>query len=84
MEIPKYDYRTYTMAHLAFPCGKSDFPKVVTKVQGYGLEIVSGPKEQGGGETILFRDSSGNILEVCYPSIAEWKASQTSQEAHFK
>ncbi|WP_432743076.1 VOC family protein [Methylobacter sp. G7] len=77
MEIPNYDYRTYTMAHLAFPCGKPDFPNVVTKVQSYGLEIVSGPKEQRGGETILFRDPSGNILEVCYPSITEWKASQT-------
>ncbi len=77
MEMPSYDYRTYTMAHLAFPCSKSEFPNVVTKIQGHGFEIVSGPKEQRGGETILFRDPSGNILEVCYPSIAEWKASQT-------
>ncbi len=77
IEMPNYDYRTYTMAHLAFSCGKSDFPGLVAKVQCLGLEIVSGPKEQRGGETILFRDPSGNILEVCYPSIAEWKASET-------
>ncbi|MGZ5008359.1 MAG: VOC family protein [Methylobacter sp.] len=77
MEMPNYDYRTYTMAHLAFPCDKSEFSNVVIKIQGLGLEIVSGPKEQRGGETILFRDPSGNILEVCYPPIAEWKALQT-------
>ena len=77
MEMPNYDFRIYTMAHLAFPCGKNDFPSVVAKVQNLGLEIVAGPKEQRGGETILFRDPSGNILEVCYPPIAEWKASQT-------
>lgn len=74
IEMPDYDYHTYTMAHLAFSCSKIDFPNVVEKVQGLGLEVVSGPKEQRGGETILFRDPSGNILEVCYPSIAEWKA----------
>jgi len=77
MEMPNYGYRAYTMAHLAFPCDKSEFPNLVAKVQSYGLEIVSGPKEQRGGETILFRDPSGNILEICYPSIAEWKALQT-------
>lgn len=77
MEMPDYDFRAYTMAHLAFPCGKSDFPTVMEKVKALGVEIVSGPKEQRGGETILFRDPSGNILEVCYPSISEWKASQT-------
>ena len=76
MEMPNYDFRIYTMAHLAFPCGKNDFPSVVAKIQNLGLEIVAGPKEQRGGETILFRDPSGNILEVCYPAIAEWKASQ--------
>ena len=27
MEIPNYDYRAYTMAHLAFPCDKADFLK---------------------------------------------------------
>ena len=77
MEMPNYDYGIYTMAHLAFPCDKSDFSDIVAKIQDSSLEIVSGPKEQRGGETILFRDPSGNILEVCYPSIAEWKASQT-------
>jgi catechol 2,3-dioxygenase-like lactoylglutathione lyase family enzyme len=77
MEVPSYDYHIYTMAHLAFPCDKADFSEIVRKVQHCGLEIVSGPKEQRGGETILFRDPSGNILEVCYPSIAEWQALQT-------
>ena len=76
MEVPNYDYHTYTMAHLAFACDKSEFPEVVKQIKVMGLEIVSGPKPQRSGETILFRDPSGNILEVCYPSINEWKASQ--------
>jgi catechol 2,3-dioxygenase-like lactoylglutathione lyase family enzyme len=76
MEASDYDYSTYTMAHIAFSCGKSYFPVVVAKVKSLELEIVSGPKSQRGGETILFRDPSGNILEVCYPAINEWKASQ--------
>ena len=74
IEMPDYDYRAYTMAHLAFSCEEADFPMVVDKVNGLGLEVVSGPKEQRGGETVLFRDPSGNILEICYPSIAEWNA----------
>ena len=77
MEMPDYDYRAYTMAHLAFSCNPGDFQGVVAKVKGLGLEIVSGPKEQRGGETILFRDLSGNILEVCYPSIKEWDEPHT-------
>jgi catechol 2,3-dioxygenase-like lactoylglutathione lyase family enzyme len=76
MEVPNYDYGIYTMAHIAFPCSKDDFTVVAVKVKQLELEIVSGPKPQRGGETILFRDPSGNILEVCYPSINEWKASQ--------
>ncbi len=75
LDAPDYDYSAYTMAHIAFSCGKGDFA-VVAKVKSLELEIVSGPKSQRGGETILFRDPSGNILEVCYPSIKGWKASQ--------
>lgn len=75
MEVSDYDYSVYTMAHIAFPCAKNDFAVVVARVKSLELEIVSGPKLQRGGETILFRDPSGNILEVCYPSINEWKAS---------
>lgn len=76
MEAPNYDYRGYTMAHLAFPCNPADFPEIVAKIRRMGLEIVSGPKPQRGGETVLFRDPSGNILEVCYPSLAEWQATR--------
>ncbi|MDD5273883.1 MAG: VOC family protein [Methylovulum sp.] len=76
MEMPDFDYRAYTMAHLAFTCEPSDFADVVGKVQRLGLDVVAGPKAQRGGETVLFRDPSGNILEVCYPSIGEWKALQ--------
>jgi hypothetical protein len=45
-----------------FPCDKSEFPNIVAKVQSHGLELVSGPKGQRGGETILFRAPSGNIF----------------------
>jgi catechol 2,3-dioxygenase-like lactoylglutathione lyase family enzyme len=77
MEVAGYDYRAYTMAHLAFSCRKEDFPEVAAKVRRLNLEVVAGPKPQRGGETILFRDPSGNILEICYPSIAAWRAAQS-------
>lgn len=73
IETPHYDFRAYTMAHLAFACDKADFPTILEKVRGLKLDIVSGPKEQRGGETLLFRDPSGNILEVCYPSMSQWR-----------
>ena len=73
MEVADYNYHIYTMAHLAFSCEKAEFSNVIAKIQALQLEIVTAPKEQRGGETILFRDPSGNILEICYPSIAEWK-----------
>lgn len=76
MEVPDFDFLIHTMAHIAFTCDPSDFPAVVEKIHRLGLQVVSGPKEQRGGETILFRDPSGNILEVCYPSIAAWQAAQ--------
>lgn len=76
LEAPEYDFTKYTMAHLAFPCTKDEFKGIVQKVRSFGLEVVSGPKGQRGGETILFRDLSGNILEVCYPSLTEWLASK--------
>lgn len=73
LEAPEYDFRKHTMAHIAFPCSKDDFADFIKKVKDSGLEIVSGPKAQRGGETVLFRDPSGNILEVCYPSLSEWR-----------
>lgn len=69
IEKPDYDFNVYTMAHIAFPCSPEGFNEVVNRIQQFKLNIVSGPKPQRGGETILFRDPSGNILEVCYPAI---------------
>lgn len=77
MEASGYDYRAYTMAHIAFPCDEASFPAIVSAIREMGLEVVSGPKPQRDGETILFRDPSGNILEVCYPSLGEWKAAKS-------
>lgn len=56
------------MAHIAFSCSKADFPAIVARVKELGAPVVSGPKPQQEGETILFRDPSGNIFEVCYPA----------------
>ncbi|SNB47242.1 VOC family protein [Geobacter sp. DSM 9736] len=69
MENKEYDFSRHTMAHIAFSCAKEDFPDVVEKVKRLGAKIVSGPKPQREGETILFRDPSGNIFEVCYPRL---------------
>ena len=68
IEQPGYDDRRMTMAHIAFPCAQEDFPDYVAKITQLGAEIVSGPKPQRNGETILFRDPSGNIFEICYPA----------------
>lgn len=69
IEQPDYDFRRMTMAHIAFPCAPEEFPAVVARVKELGAELVSGPKPQRGGETILFRDPSGNIFEICYPAL---------------
>ena len=69
LEKKDYDFTLQTMAHIAFPCRKEEFFSVVAQVQRMGAPIVSGPKPQRDGETILFRDPSGNIFEVCYPSL---------------
>lgn len=74
MEKTDYDFSQHTMAHIAFPCRKEDFYIIVGRVQKMGATIVAGPKPQRDGETILFRDPSGNIFEVCYPSLTQpWK-----------
>ncbi len=69
IEAPEYDFSQFTMAHIAFPCKPSEFKGMVASVNKSGAGIVSGPKPQRGGETILFRDPSGNIIEVCYPPV---------------
>ena len=69
METSDYDFTPHTMAHIAFPCSKADFAAIVTKVKELGAPVVSGPKPQRDGQTILFRDPSGNIFEVCYPPL---------------
>lgn len=69
MEGKDYDFTKQTMAHIAFPCRKEDFASVAERVRRLKAPIVSGPKAQRDGETILFRDPSGNIFEVCYPPL---------------
>jgi len=69
MEVKDYDFKKHTMAHIAFPCRKEDFGSVVERVKRLKAPIVSGPKAQRNGETILFRDPSGNIFGVCYPPL---------------
>ena len=71
MEKKDYDFTPHTMAHIAFPCRKEAFPSIVARVKQMGAPIVSGPKPQRDGETLLFRDPSGNIFEVCWPSLTK-------------
>ena len=71
MEKMDYDFTQHTMAHIAFPCPKEHFAAIVSKVRELAAPIVSGPKAQRDGETILFRDPSGNIFEVCYPALSK-------------
>lgn len=70
MEAADYDFQRYTLAHVAFAVTREEFPRWVAKINEAKLNIVSGPKKQREGETILFRDPSGNILEICYPPLS--------------
>ena len=69
IEKKDYDFTRHTMAHIAFPCRREEFAAIVAQVQQMSATIVSGPKPQRDGETILFHDPSGNNFEVCYPPV---------------
>ncbi len=71
IENPKYDGMIYTMAHIAFDVSEPEFNDWVQKVESSSLNVISGPKEQRGGRTILFRSPSNNIIELCYPYVRE-------------
>ena len=76
MENKSFDGSQFTMAHLAFSVSKKDFDNWVEKIQSHKIELVAGPKAQRGGETILFRTPSKNIIEICYPHVRETIANQ--------
>ena len=76
IENKDYDGSVHTMAHLAFCVIKDDFTEWVEKVKKANIEIIVGPKPQRGGETILFRTPSKNIVEICYPYVRETIANQ--------
>ncbi len=59
------------MAHLAFSVSEKDFPLWVKAIRAEKHPIVVPPKEQRGGETILFQSPGRNIIEICYPRVKE-------------
>jgi predicted enzyme related to lactoylglutathione lyase len=65
------------MAHLAFSVAELDFDSWVNKIKESNLCVITGPKEQRGGRTILFRTPSKNIVEVCYPEARKTIEQQT-------
>jgi len=69
IENKDYDGSVLTMAHLAFCVSDQEFSGWVMKIKELNLDIVAGPKSQRGGETILFRTPSKNIIELCYPYV---------------
>ena len=71
IENKEYDGSVQSMAHLAFFINEKEFKNWVTKIKTNNVEIVAGPKPQRGGETILFRTPSKNIIELCYPLVRE-------------
>lgn len=77
MEHKDYDFERFTLAHVALCCKKEHFAEFVREVQAREAEVVSGPHPQRGGESILFRDPSGNLVEICYPSVSEWSRAGT-------
>jgi len=77
IENANFDGSIYTMAHIAFNVAEDEFVGWVEKVKNAGIEVVAGPKPQRGGETILFRTPSKNIIEICYPYVRETITNQT-------
>ncbi len=71
IENKMFDGSSYTMAHLALCVDESEFQNWVAKIQAENVEVVAGPRPQRGGETILFRTPSKNIIELCYPYVRE-------------
>lgn len=69
LENPDLDYSRSTVGHIAFPCSRFDFPQMVDRIKASGAPIVRGPEPQREGETVWFRDPSGNIIEICYPPL---------------
>lgn len=67
IENPDYDGSVFTMAHIAFTVLESEFDSWVHKINESDFPVISGPKAQRGGRTILFRTPSMNIIEICYP-----------------
>jgi catechol 2,3-dioxygenase-like lactoylglutathione lyase family enzyme len=65
LEHPGYDFSRSTLAQVAVACTPEEFPSMVRRIRQLDAPIVSGPKPQRDGQTILFRDPSGNILEIC-------------------
>ncbi len=67
IENKQFDGTQYTMAHLSFGVTVKQFEYWVEKIQKNDVKIVTGPKSQRGGQTILFRTPSLNIVEICFP-----------------
>ena len=76
IDNPDFDGEAFTKAHIAFAIPEAEFDGWVSKVQTAGIDVVTGPKEQRGGRTILFRTPGKNIIEICYPPARETIAAQ--------
>lgn len=68
-ENPHYDYDAHTLAHLAFSGAHAEFERLVARIRAEGLPVVSGPSPQRGGASLVFREPSGNLIEICHPPL---------------
>jgi len=76
IENVDFDGEIFSMAHIAFNVSEEDFENWFARVNQCNINIVSGPKKQRGGKTILFRKPSKNIVEICYPDVRKTITSQ--------
>lgn len=51
---------------LSFTMDVDDFTEAINEIESKGIKIAKGPEGVDGGESLLFSDPSGNLIEIYY------------------
>ncbi|MBE7412585.1 MAG: VOC family protein [Leptospiraceae bacterium] len=51
---------------LSFTMDVDDFTEAINEIEAKKIKIEKGPEEIDGGESLLFSDPSGNLIEIYY------------------
>ncbi|WP_091740290.1 VOC family protein [Marininema mesophilum] len=56
--------KTVGIDHVAFSIADEDFDEAVHRLQSFGVHIIRGPEERGGGQVVNFLDPDHTQLEL--------------------